>query len=109
MRFITSQPPVGELNLRTHFFPISGFLLVISLPLFFSGAVHAAPQSCGSSINDDLKQARQVLDNDANQQRAIECLIEAVAKLDADKPNALREDGDRVLIAPSVPRITNHD
>lgn len=103
--------------LRTHFFPIglpiSGFLLVIFLLMLChsesQGETYAESQPCGSSVEDKLTQARLALENSTTEHRAIECLIDAVAKLDADKSSALREDGNRVLVMPSITGPLKHD
>ena len=71
----------------------------------------SAPRSipaCGATVADALKQAQRSLDaNDTLSQRAaLQCLIEAVAKLNSAQPIQQR-DGHQTLSVPSNPIIYN--
>lgn len=83
-------------------FPVSAIAANATSDQSAAIASHSA-SNCGATIADELKQARASLTKkDAGSERAaLGCLIEAVTRIEAENPAAVRGDGNRVLTAPT--------
>jgi hypothetical protein len=91
------------------------FLLVFAFPITaiaanaFDDHSRNAASNCGATTADALKQARVSLANRdaASERTALECLVEAVSRLEAEQPVTYRGLDNHLTIA--VPRIGHVD
>jgi hypothetical protein len=78
---------------------------VLTSPAFAdSGDAQAklSESACGSTVEANLATARKALQSsDRATRTALTCLIEAVSKLEIQSPDRVRNDGTRVIVAPT--------